>query len=115
MCSVVIGELGKLGRDGLAATLGVSGSGKSHMILSEKCQRGLTQDTRESLLDDAFMQEQVINCVRHRDQIVASTIFHLGVLRLQVDRVFAQQRAITSAEHVPRPFDVPTCHSLNLI
>ncbi|EFW20662.1 kinesin family protein [Coccidioides posadasii str. Silveira] len=31
------------GRDGLVATLGVSGSGKSHTILGSKSQRGITQ------------------------------------------------------------------------
>ncbi|KAJ6166872.1 hypothetical protein N7470_002319 [Penicillium chermesinum] len=31
------------GRDGLVATLGVTGSGKSHTILGSKTQRGLTQ------------------------------------------------------------------------
>ncbi|KAF2211010.1 hypothetical protein CERZMDRAFT_43927 [Cercospora zeae-maydis SCOH1-5] len=45
----VIGEPGKLGRDGLLATLGVSGSGKSHTILGDKCQRGLTQLTLDVL------------------------------------------------------------------
>lgn len=33
----------KKGRDGLVATLGVTGSGKSHTILGSKTQRGLTQ------------------------------------------------------------------------
>ncbi|CAK1360129.1 Kinesin-like motor protein 9 [Cercospora beticola] len=45
----VIGEPGKLGRDGLLATLGVSGSGKSHTILGDRCQRGLTQLTLDVL------------------------------------------------------------------
>ncbi|EMF11119.1 P-loop containing nucleoside triphosphate hydrolase protein [Sphaerulina musiva SO2202] len=39
----VMGEPGKQGRDGLLATLGVSGSGKSHTILGDRSQRGLTQ------------------------------------------------------------------------
>ncbi|CAF9922854.1 MAG: hypothetical protein ALECFALPRED_002247 [Alectoria fallacina] len=39
---LVEGVLGE-GRDGLIATLGVTGSGKSHTILGSKSQRGLTQ------------------------------------------------------------------------
>ncbi|KAI4088914.1 MAG: hypothetical protein LQ344_005744 [Seirophora lacunosa] len=39
---LVEGVLGE-GRDGLLATLGVTGSGKSHTILGSKSQRGLTQ------------------------------------------------------------------------
>ncbi|KAK5035521.1 hypothetical protein LTS07_002960 [Exophiala sideris] len=37
------------GRDGLVATLGVTGSGKSHTILGSKSQRGLTQMTLDVL------------------------------------------------------------------
>ncbi|KAF2019640.1 kinesin family protein-like protein [Aaosphaeria arxii CBS 175.79] len=39
----VLGANGHHGRDGLLATLGVTGSGKSHTILGTKSQRGLTQ------------------------------------------------------------------------
>ncbi|CAI6340222.1 unnamed protein product [Periconia digitata] len=39
----VLGAPGHHGRDGLIATLGVTGSGKSHTILGTKSQRGLTQ------------------------------------------------------------------------
>ncbi|MCJ1385903.1 hypothetical protein MMC17_009027 [Xylographa soralifera] len=39
---LVEGTIGE-GRDGLLATLGVTGSGKSHTILGSKSQRGLTQ------------------------------------------------------------------------
>ncbi|MCJ1250956.1 hypothetical protein MMC30_008185 [Trapelia coarctata] len=39
---LVEGVLGE-GRDGLVATLGVTGSGKSHTILGTKSQRGITQ------------------------------------------------------------------------
>ncbi|KAJ5692857.1 hypothetical protein N7462_002280 [Penicillium macrosclerotiorum] len=42
MESLVRGVL-KEGRDGLVATLGVTGSGKSHTILGSKSQRGITQ------------------------------------------------------------------------
>ncbi|KAJ5577671.1 uncharacterized protein N7459_006635 [Penicillium hispanicum] len=42
MESIVRGVL-KDGRDGLVATLGVTGSGKSHTILGSKSQRGITQ------------------------------------------------------------------------
>ncbi|TVY36162.1 Kinesin-like motor protein [Lachnellula occidentalis] len=39
----VLGPQGGDGRDGLLATLGVTGSGKTHTILGSKSQRGLTQ------------------------------------------------------------------------
>ncbi|KAI6823915.1 P-loop containing nucleoside triphosphate hydrolase protein [Hortaea werneckii] len=39
----VLGQPGREGRDGLLATLGVTGSGKSHTILGSKSQRGITQ------------------------------------------------------------------------
>ncbi|GAB7351462.1 hypothetical protein MBLNU459_g2122t3 [Dothideomycetes sp. NU459] len=39
----VLGQEGREGRDGLLATLGVTGSGKSHTILGSPSQRGLTQ------------------------------------------------------------------------
>ncbi|KAJ5492936.1 hypothetical protein N7539_001682 [Penicillium diatomitis] len=42
MESIVRGVL-KEGRDGLVATLGVTGSGKSHTILGSKSERGITQ------------------------------------------------------------------------
>ncbi|KAF2000054.1 kinesin [Amniculicola lignicola CBS 123094] len=38
-----LGTRSSVGRDGLLATLGVTGSGKSHTILGSKAQRGLTQ------------------------------------------------------------------------
>ncbi|KAK4570318.1 hypothetical protein LTR86_002398 [Recurvomyces mirabilis] len=41
----VLGGQGREGRDGLVATLGVTGSGKSHTILGSKSQRGITQLT----------------------------------------------------------------------
>ncbi|KAJ4350249.1 uncharacterized protein N0V89_008870 [Didymosphaeria variabile] len=43
MIEGVLGAPGHHGRDGLLATLGVTGSGKSHTILGTKSQRGLTQ------------------------------------------------------------------------
>ncbi|TKA61795.1 hypothetical protein B0A55_11319 [Friedmanniomyces simplex] len=50
----VLGGYGREGRDGLVATLGVTGSGKvqSHTILGSKSQRGITQLT----LDVLFQQ-----------------------------------------------------------
>ncbi|KAK5118114.1 hypothetical protein LTR62_004161 [Meristemomyces frigidus] len=45
----VLGGQGREGRDGLIATLGVTGSGKSHTILGSKSQRGITQLTLDVL------------------------------------------------------------------
>ncbi|KAF2644653.1 kinesin [Massarina eburnea CBS 473.64] len=49
MIEGVLGSSGHHGRDGLIATLGVTGSGKSHTILGTKSQRGLTQMALEVL------------------------------------------------------------------
>ncbi|KAL1589626.1 hypothetical protein WHR41_01741 [Cladosporium halotolerans] len=49
MIEGVLGARGREGRDGLLATLGVTGSGKSHTILGSKSQRGLTQLTLDAL------------------------------------------------------------------
>ncbi|KAF2281547.1 kinesin [Westerdykella ornata] len=43
MIEGVLGGHGRHGRDGLLATLGVTGSGKSHTILGTKTVRGITQ------------------------------------------------------------------------
>ncbi|KAI9716056.1 MAG: hypothetical protein M1828_000467 [Chrysothrix sp. TS-e1954] len=45
----VLAPDGRTGRDGLLATLGVTGSGKSHTILGTRSQRGLTQMTLDVL------------------------------------------------------------------
>ncbi|KAL1301817.1 hypothetical protein AAFC00_006005 [Neodothiora populina] len=55
----VLGQEGREGRDGLLATLGVTGSGKSHTILGSRSQRGLTQLSLDVLyqnLDDQLVQ-----------------------------------------------------------
>ncbi|KAK6421265.1 hypothetical protein LTR95_016838, partial [Oleoguttula sp. CCFEE 5521] len=49
MVEGVLGVKGREGRDALIATLGVTGSGKSHTILGDKAQRGLTQLTLDLL------------------------------------------------------------------
>ncbi|KAI9831552.1 MAG: hypothetical protein M1819_004782 [Sarea resinae] len=54
----ILGPDGREGRDGLLATLGVTGSGKSHTILGSKSQRGLTQMSLDVLfrsLDDRLV------------------------------------------------------------
>ncbi|CAO2647694.1 Nn.00g086160.m01.CDS01 [Neocucurbitaria sp. VM-36] len=58
MIEGVLGAPGHQGRDGLLATLGVTGSGKSHTILGTKTQRGLVQMT----LDVVFQtcEEQLV-------------------------------------------------------
>ncbi|EMC93108.1 hypothetical protein BAUCODRAFT_38026 [Baudoinia panamericana UAMH 10762] len=45
----VLGGNGKERRDGLVATLGVTGSGKTHTILGSKSERGITQLTLDIL------------------------------------------------------------------
>ena len=58
MIEGVLGAPGYHGRDALLATLGVTGSGKSHTILGTKAQRGLVQMT----LDVVFQtcEEQLV-------------------------------------------------------
>ncbi|OCK83362.1 kinesin [Lepidopterella palustris CBS 459.81] len=52
----VLGAEGSEGRDGLLATLGVTGSGKSHTILGSKTQRGLTQMALDVLFQSTSTQ-----------------------------------------------------------
>ncbi|THC95277.1 hypothetical protein EYZ11_005232 [Aspergillus tanneri] len=52
------------GRDGLVATLGVTGSGKSHTILGSKTQRGLTQMS----LDVIF--NSLTSTIKHPDNSI---------------------------------------------
>ncbi|KAI9663415.1 MAG: hypothetical protein M1829_006107 [Trizodia sp. TS-e1964] len=49
LIEAALGSDGRHGRDGLLATLGVTGSGKSHTILGSRTQRGLTQLTLDVL------------------------------------------------------------------
>ncbi|KZM26990.1 Succinate--hydroxymethylglutarate CoA-transferase [Ascochyta rabiei] len=58
MIEGVLGAPGYHGRDGLLATLGVTGSGKSHTILGTKSQRGLVQMTLDVLFQSC--KEQLV-------------------------------------------------------
>ncbi|OQO07809.1 hypothetical protein B0A48_06600 [Cryoendolithus antarcticus] len=55
MVEGVLGAKGREGRDALVATLGVTGSGKSHTILGDKAQRGLTQLTLDLLFQHTVL------------------------------------------------------------
>ncbi|KAF1983671.1 kinesin [Aulographum hederae CBS 113979] len=59
----VLGPENKEGRDGLLATLGVTGSGKSHTILGSKSQRGLTQMTLDVLFQSTGSQLVHPSCI----------------------------------------------------
>ncbi|TID25404.1 putative kinesin family protein [Venturia nashicola] len=63
----VLGTDSNGGRDGLLATLGVTGSGKSHTILGSKTQRGLTQ-----LALDLLFQSLDTNII---DSIAIASVF----------------------------------------
>lgn len=56
MIEGVLGAPGHHGRDGLFATLGVTGSGKSHTILGTKTQRGLVQMTLDTVFQTCEAQ-----------------------------------------------------------
>ncbi|KAF2633658.1 kinesin [Macroventuria anomochaeta] len=58
MIEGVLGAPGHHGQDGLLATLGVTGSGKSHTILGTKSQRGLVQMTLDVLFQNC--EEQLV-------------------------------------------------------
>ncbi|KAH6197138.1 kinesin-like protein [Parastagonospora nodorum] len=58
MIAGVLGVPGHHGRDGLLATLGVTGSGKSHTILGTKSQRGLVQMSLDVLFQSC--EEQLV-------------------------------------------------------
>ncbi|GAM91458.1 hypothetical protein ANO11243_095080 [Dothideomycetidae sp. 11243] len=70
----VIGKDRGQGRDGLLATLGVTGSGKSHTILGSRSQRGLTQlsldvlfQTLQPKLVDASEDESILQSLSAAD------------------------------------------------
>ncbi|KAF2852842.1 kinesin [Plenodomus tracheiphilus IPT5] len=58
MIQGVVGAPAHHGRDGLLATLGVTGSGKSHTILGTKTQRGLVQMTLDAVFQAC--EEQLV-------------------------------------------------------
>ncbi|QIW95695.1 hypothetical protein AMS68_001213 [Peltaster fructicola] len=53
MIQGVFGEPAHQGRDGTIATLGVTGSGKSHTILGSRAQRGIVQMTLDTIFSNA--------------------------------------------------------------
>ncbi|KEQ63700.1 P-loop containing nucleoside triphosphate hydrolase protein [Aureobasidium melanogenum CBS 110374] len=71
MMQGVLGAEGREGRDGLFATLGVTGSGKSHTILGSRSQRGLTQLALDVLYQN--LGDQLIST--RRDQLALQSIF----------------------------------------
>ncbi|PNS13806.1 Kinesin-like protein 6 [Sphaceloma murrayae] len=89
---LIEGVLGKekgAGRDGLLATLGVTGSGKSHTILGSKSQRGLTQMSLDVLFqtlgaqvadaadDEEILQSICTSDVSEAQMMSASTFLEL--------------------------------------
>ncbi|KAF4553662.1 Kinesin motor domain-containing protein 2 [Elsinoe fawcettii] len=85
----VIGKDRAAGRDGLLATLGVTGSGKSHTILGSKSQRGLTQMSLDVLFQglgsqiadasesDEILQSICVSDVSEAQLMSASTFLEL--------------------------------------
>ncbi|KAG9659062.1 P-loop containing nucleoside triphosphate hydrolase protein, partial [Aureobasidium melanogenum] len=71
MMQGVLGAEGREGRDGLFATLGVTGSGKSHTILGSRSQRGLTQLALDVLYQN--LGDQLIST--RRDQVALQSLF----------------------------------------
>ncbi|KEQ80707.1 P-loop containing nucleoside triphosphate hydrolase protein [Aureobasidium pullulans EXF-150] len=71
MMQGVLGAEGREGRDGLFATLGVTGSGKSHTILGSRSQRGLTQLALDVLYQN--LGDQLIST--RRDHVALQSLF----------------------------------------
>ncbi|KAG5301483.1 kinesin family protein [Histoplasma ohiense] len=60
------------GRDGLVATLGVTGSGKTHTILGSKSQRGITQMSLDVLFRS--LSSTIQNLDNHENPLLLSSI-----------------------------------------
>ncbi|KAL2008360.1 hypothetical protein VTN00DRAFT_8342 [Thermoascus crustaceus] len=71
MDSLVKGVL-RDGQDGMVATLGVTGSGKSHTILGSKTQRGLTQMTLDMIFRSLSSNIQSSDALT--DQVLLSSL-----------------------------------------
>ncbi|KAI5211035.1 hypothetical protein AUEXF2481DRAFT_4216 [Aureobasidium subglaciale EXF-2481] len=71
MMQGVLGAEGREGRDGLFATLGVTGSGKSHTILGSRSQRGLTQLALDVLYQN--LGDQLTST--RRDRLALQSLF----------------------------------------
>ncbi|KAL8674176.1 MAG: hypothetical protein Q9168_001427 [Polycauliona sp. 1 TL-2023] len=105
---LVEGVLGE-GRDGLLATLGVTGSGKSHTILGSKSQRGLTQLSLDLLFRSLGQQTlhpsssiSLVSSLTAGDaseaQILSATDF--------LDRVYGDTLQERSNSRAPTPMTV---------
>ncbi|KAF2147824.1 P-loop containing nucleoside triphosphate hydrolase protein [Myriangium duriaei CBS 260.36] len=68
----VVGKDRGQGRDGLLATLGVTGSGKSHTILGSKTQRGLTQLSLDVLFQS--IQSRIVDTSKDDDVLQSLTV-----------------------------------------
>ncbi|KAK6531633.1 hypothetical protein TWF694_002812 [Orbilia ellipsospora] len=92
----------KDGRDGMLATLGVTGSGKTHTILGSRQQRGMTQMSLDVLfrsLGDkiALMSEsQIAQCNDAEAEIMDSTAF------------MSKVTAVVEPYQIPKPNSCPT-------
>ncbi|SMQ47245.1 unnamed protein product [Zymoseptoria tritici ST99CH_3D1] len=131
----VLGAPGREGRDGLLATLGVTGSGKSHTILGSRSQRGLTQLTLDLLfthtephLVDADSSEAIFSSLCHADvsesQLCSATHFLDGAFdgnttnsRMSRAPTPAMESSFMSApaskRYLPRISTLPQSPSIN--
>ncbi|KAF2084836.1 kinesin family protein-like protein [Saccharata proteae CBS 121410] len=100
----VFGAEGREGRDGLFATLGVTGSGKSHTILGSKTQRGLTQmaldvlfQSTQGLLVDQYHSSTAFPSIAAADASEA----HLFPASLYLDTLYGDGASATSRSQTP--------------
>ncbi|KAI9724343.1 MAG: hypothetical protein M1812_000411 [Candelaria pacifica] len=110
----VLGADGKDGRDGLLATLGVTGSGKSHTILGSKSQRGLTQLTLDVLfrsLGDRLLHPTTTSSVSPSLSITDASECHLIPATVFLDTIYGDPQAERMCSRAPTPMlvgrDIP--------
>ncbi|KAF2225549.1 kinesin family protein-like protein [Elsinoe ampelina] len=88
MIEGVIGKERGPGRDGLLATLGVTGSGKSHTILGSKSQRGLTQMSLDVLFQS--LGSQIADTSEHDEVLQSICISDVSEAQLMLASTFLE-------------------------
>ncbi|KAI9778295.1 MAG: hypothetical protein M1835_004972 [Candelina submexicana] len=105
----VLGPDGKDGRDGLLATLGVTGSGKSHTILGSKTQRGLTQLSLDVLyrsLGDRLLHPTTTSSVSPSLSVADASESHLIPATVFLDTLYGDPQAERISSRATTPITV---------
>ncbi|KAK0662168.1 Kinesin-like motor protein 9 [Lasiodiplodia hormozganensis] len=97
----VLGPEGREGRDGLLATLGVTGSGKSHTILGSKYERGMTQmalDVLFSNIGDLLVDPATSSSTFPSIAAADVSEAHLFPASLYLDTLYGDSHATSRAQ-----------------